>query len=174
MSCAPFVHTPVEVARKMIQLADLKLGQKLFDLGAGDGRLVIMAAKETGASSIGVEMEEDLVERARSEIKRLSLEDRVSMIHDDFFKVDLSGADVVILYLSPSGNERLQPKLEQELKKGTRVISHAFEVGNWKPSEVHTTYVMIRSRAITSDDPIIDPSTMSLHKIYLYKIGEQL
>ena len=97
MSCAPFVQTPVEVARKMIQLADLKPMQKLFDLGAGDGRLVVMVAQETGASSIGVEMEGDLVERARSEIKRLSLEDRVSMIHDDFFKVDLSGADVVIL-----------------------------------------------------------------------------
>ena len=166
MSCAPFVQTPVEVARKMIQLADLKLGQKLFDLGAGDGRLVIMVAQETGSTSIGVEMERDLVERARSEIKRLSLEDRVSMIHDDFFNVDIREADVVTLYLSPIGNEHLRPKLERELKKGTRVISHAFEVGNWKPSEVHTTYVMIRSRAITSDDPIIDPSTMSLHKIY--------
>jgi len=97
MSCAPFVQTPVEVARKIIQLADLKPMQKLFDLGAGDGRLVVMVAQETGASSNGVEMEGDLVERARSEIKRLSLEDRVSMIHDDFFKVDLSGADVVIL-----------------------------------------------------------------------------
>ena len=174
MSCAPFVQTPVEVAKKMIQLAELKLGQKLFDLGAGDGRLVIMAAQETEASSVGVEMRDDLVERARSEIKKLSLEGRVSMIHDDFFKVDLSGADVVTLYLSPSGNERLQPKLEHELRKGTRVISHDFKVGNWKPSAVHTIYVMIRSRAITSDDPIIDPSTQHLHTIYSYEIGEQL
>ena len=174
MSCAPFVQTPVEVAKKMIQLTELKLGQKLFDLGAGDGRLVIMVAKETGSTSIGVEMERDLVERARSEIERLKLEDRASMIHDDFFNVDLSEADVVTLYLSPIGNEHLRPKLECELKKGARVISHAFEVGNWKPSEVHTTYVMIRSRAISPDDPIIDPSTMSLHTIYLYKIGEQL
>ena len=97
MSCAPFVQTPVEVAKKIIQLAELKPGQKLFDLGAGDGRLVIMAAQETEASSVGVEMRDDLVERARTEIKKLDLEGRVSMIHDDFFNVDLSEADVVTL-----------------------------------------------------------------------------
>ena len=154
MSCAPFVQTPVEVAKKIIQLAELKLGQKLFDLGAGDGRLVIMAAQETEASSVGVEMRDDLVERARSEIKKLSLEGRVRMIHDDFFNVDLSEADVVTLYLTTSGNERLRPKLESELKEGAKVISHDFEVGNWKPSVVYRELLG--------------------HTIYSYKVGEQL
>ena len=154
MSCAPFVQTPIEVAKKMIQLADLKPGQKLFDLGAGDGRLVIMTAQETEASAVGVEMREDLIERARTEIKRLNLEGRVRMIHDDFFNVDLSEADVVTLYLTTSGNERLRPKLEHELKKGARVISHDFKVGNWRPSAVY--------------------SELLGHTIYSYDVGAQL
>jgi cyclopropane fatty-acyl-phospholipid synthase-like methyltransferase len=168
------VQTPIQVAEKMIQLADLKAGQKHFDIGAGDGRLVTMAAQETGSSSIGVEIEEELVQRARLEIERLKLEDRASIIHDDFLNVDLSEADVVTVYLSPTGNERLRPKLERELKKGARVISHDFEISDWKPSEVLKTYVMFRSRAISPGDPIIDSSTMRLHTIYLYKIGEPL
>ncbi len=154
MSCAPFVQTPVEVAKKMIQLADLKPGQVLFDLGAGDGRLVIMAALETGASAVGVEMRDDLVERARSEIKRLNLEDRARMIHGDLFNVDLNDADVVTLYLTTSGNERLRPKLETELRKGARVISHDFKVGNWKPLVVYNELLG--------------------HAIYEYEIGKQL
>ena len=154
MSCAPFVQTPVEVAKKIIQLAELKPGQRLFDLGAGDGRLVIMAAQETEASSVGVEMRDDLVERARSEIKKLNLEGRVSMIHDDFFNVDLREADVVTLYLTASENERLRHKLEWELKEGARVISHDFEVGDWKPSVVYRE--------------------LHGHTIYSYKVGEDL
>jgi protein-L-isoaspartate O-methyltransferase len=154
MSCAPFVQTPVEVAKKMIQLAAVKPGQTLFDLGAGDGRLVIMAAQETGASAVGVELRDDLVERARSEIKRLNLENKVKIIHGDLFNVDLSGADAITLYLTTSGNERLRPKLEHELKKGVRVISHDFKVGNWKASVVY--------------------SELLGHTIYRYEIGEQI
>ena len=154
MSCAPFVQTPVEVAKKMIQLADLKPGQKLFDLGAGDGRLVIMAAQDTEASAVGVEMRDDLIERARTEIKKLSLEGKVTMVHDDFFNVDLSEADVVTLYLTTSGNERLRPKLERELKKGAKVISHDFKVGSWKPSVVYNELLG--------------------HTIYSYDVGAQI
>lgn len=153
MSCAPFVQTPIDVVKKMIQIADLKPGQKLFDLGAGDGRLVMMVAQETEALSVGVEMRDDLIERARSEIKRLNLEGRVTMIHDDFFNVDLSEADVVTLYLTTSGNERLRPKLERELKKTARVISHDFKVGNWKPAVVYNELLG--------------------HTIYSYNIAEQ-
>jgi tRNA A58 N-methylase Trm61 len=153
MSCAPFVQTPIDVAKKMIQLADLKPGQKLYDLGAGDGRLAMMVAQETEASSVGVEMRDDLIERARSEIKRLNLEGRVTMIHDDFFNVDLAEADVVTLYLTTSGNERLRPKLERELKKTAKVISHDFKVGNWKPAVVY--------------------SELLGHTIYSYNIAEQ-
>jgi tRNA A58 N-methylase Trm61 len=154
MSCAPFVQTPVEVAKKMIQLADLKPGQVLFDLGAGDGRLVIMAAQQTSASAVGVEMRDDLIERARSEIKRLNLEARARMIHGDLFNVNLKDADVVTLYLTTSGNERLRPKLETELRNGAKVISHDFKVGNWKPSVVYNELLG--------------------HTVYEYEIGKQL
>jgi tRNA A58 N-methylase Trm61 len=154
MSCAPFVQTPIEVAKKMIQLADLKPGQVLFDLGAGDGRLVIMAAQQTNASAVGVEMRDDLIERARSEIKRLSLEAKARMIHGDLFNVNLKDADVVTLYLTTSGNERLRPKLETELRNGAKVISHDFKVGNWKPSVVYNELLG--------------------HTIYEYEIGKQL
>jgi tRNA A58 N-methylase Trm61 len=154
MSCAPFVQTPVEVAKKMIQLADLKPGQVLFDLGAGDGRLVIMAAQQTSGSAVGVEMRDDLVERARSEIKRLNLEARARMIHGDLFNVNLKDADVVTLYLTTSGNERLRPKLETELRNGAKVISHDFKVGNWKPSVVYNELLG--------------------HTVYEYEIGKHL
>jgi len=154
MSCAPFVQTPVEVAKKIVQLAGLKPGQVLFDLGAGDGRLVIIAAQEADVYAIGVELRGDLVERARSEIKRLNLGDRARIIHGDLFNVSLKDADVITLYLTTSGNERLRPKLEAELKEGARVISHDFKVGNWKPSIVHNELVG--------------------HTIYAYNIGEQL
>lgn len=154
MSCAPFVQTPVEVAKKMIELAALKERQTLFDLGAGDGRLVIMAAQESEAFAVGVEIRDDLVEKARSEIKRLSLESRVKVIHDNFFNVDLREADVVTLYLTTSGNERLRPKLERELKKDAKVISHDFKVGSWKPSVVYNELLG--------------------HTIYSYEIREQI
>jgi len=103
---------------------------------------------------VGVEMRDDLVERARSEIKKLNLEDRVQVVHEDFFSVNLKEADVVTLYLTTSGNERLRPKLEQELKKGARVISHDFKVGNWKPSVVYNELLG--------------------HTIYSYDVGQQL
>ncbi len=154
MSIAPFVQTPLEVAKKMLDLAKLQQNEKLYDLGCGDGRLIILAAKDVGAVSTGIELREDLIERARTEIKRLNLENKVKIIHSSFFDVSISDADVVTLYLTSSANERLRPKLEAELKRGARVISHDFKVPGWKPSGVY--------------DELLG------HTIYTYKIGEQL
>jgi cyclopropane fatty-acyl-phospholipid synthase-like methyltransferase len=154
MSIAPFVQTPLEVARKMLDLSQIRSGEVLYDLGCGDGRLIILAAKEVGAKATGVELREDLIERARTEIKRLNLEDSVSVIQGNFFDVAISEADVVTLYLTSSANERLRPKLEAELKPGARVISHDFKVPGWKPSAVYNELLG--------------------HTIYAYRIGEQL
>jgi cyclopropane fatty-acyl-phospholipid synthase-like methyltransferase len=154
MSIAPFVQTPLEVAKKMIDLSQIRAGDVLYDLGCGDGRLIILAAKDIGARSTGVELREDLVERARTEIKRLNLEDRVKVIQGNFFDVNISDADVVTLYLTSSANERLRPKLEAELRPGARVVSHDFKVPGWKPSAVY--------------DELLG------HTIYSYRIGEQL
>jgi len=153
MSVAPFVQTPLEVARKMLELSGLRQNELLYDLGCGDGRLIILAAKDVGAKSKGIDLREDLIERAKIEVKRLNLEDKVTIIRANFFEVDISDADVVTLYLTSSANERLRPKFEKELKKGCRVISHDFKVPGWKPEGVY--------------DELLG------HTIYTYRIGEQ-
>lgn len=154
MSIAPFVQTPLEVAKKMLDLSQIRSGEVLYDLGCGDGRLIILAAKEIGAKATGIELREDLIERAKTEIKRLNIEDKVRVIQGNFFDVTISDADVVTLYLTSSANERLRPKLEAELKPGARVISHDFKVPGWKPIAVYNELLG--------------------HTIYAYRIGEQL
>jgi ubiquinone/menaquinone biosynthesis C-methylase UbiE len=154
VSIAPFVQTPVEVAKKMLDISQIRSGEILYDLGCGDGRLIILAAKELGAKATGIELREDLIERARTEIKRLNLEGKVNVIQGNFFDVPISDADVVTLYLTSSANERLRPKLEAELKRGARVISHDFKVPGWKPSAVYNELLG--------------------HTIYAYRIGEQV
>jgi tRNA A58 N-methylase Trm61 len=133
---APFVATPTPVVRQMLILAELKPGETLYDLGSGDGRAVIMAAKDFGAKSVGVELREDLVKRALSNIHELSLETKAQVFQNDIFKVDLSQADVVFLYLTTSANEKVKPKLETELKSGARIVSHDYEILGWKPSKI--------------------------------------
>ena len=133
---APFVPSPVPVVQFMLKIADLKAGEVLFDLGAGDGRTVIMAAKAFGARAVGIELREDLAKKALSTIHNNSLSDRVTIVNDDMFNVNLTSADVVFLYLTTSANEKIRPKLEAELKKGVRVVSHDYEIVGWKPLKV--------------------------------------
>jgi predicted RNA methylase len=124
------------VVQHMLEVAEVKPGDVFFDLGAGDGRTVIMAAKTFGARAVGVEMREDLAKRAISVIQDNGLGDRVTIVNGDMFKVDLSAADVVFLYLTTSANEKIKPKMEAELKKGVRVVSHDYEIVGWKPVKV--------------------------------------
>ena len=137
MFIAPFVATPTPVVRQMLVLAELKPGEILYDLGSGDGRAVIMAAKDFGAKSMGVELREDLVKRALSNIHELGLETKAQILQNDIFKVNLSQADVVFLYLTTSANEKVKPKLETELKPGARIVSHDYEILGWKPSKIN-------------------------------------
>jgi predicted RNA methylase len=136
MFIAPFVPSPIPVVQHMLKLADLKAGEVLFDLGAGDGRTVTMAAKSFGARAVGVELREDLAKKALSTIHENGLSDRVTIVNGDMFTVNLSSADVVFLYLTTSANEKIKPKLETELKKGVRVVSHDYEIVGWKPLKV--------------------------------------
>jgi predicted RNA methylase len=133
---APFVPSPIPVIQRMLQLAELEPGEVLFDLGAGDGRTVIMAAKTFGARAVGVELREDLAKKALSTIHDNGLADRVTIVNGDLFSVNLTSADVVFLYLTTSANEKVRPKLESELKKGVRVVSHDYEIVGWKPVKV--------------------------------------
>jgi protein-L-isoaspartate O-methyltransferase len=133
---APFVASPLPVVKQMLALAQLQPGEMLYDLGCGDGRVVIMAAQEFGARSVGVEMREDLAKQALVKISELSLDGQVKIINGDMFKVDLAQADVVTLYLTTSANDKVKPKLESELKLGTRVVSHDYEILGWRPVKI--------------------------------------
>lgn len=148
----PFVSTPENVARFMLKLAGVRPGEVVYDLGSGDGRILIIAAKEFGARGVGIEIRKDLVEESLKRIRILGLDQAIRIIHGDFFQVDISEADVVTLYLLTSVNERLRPKLEKELRPGTRIVSHDFEIPGWKPIKV----------VEINDD-------WRSHKIYLYK-----
>jgi predicted RNA methylase len=140
----------------MLQLAELKPGEVLFDLGAGDGRTVMMAAKTFGARAVGVELREDLAKKALSTIHDNGLADRVTIVNGDMFSVNLMSADVVFLYLTTSANEKIRPKMETELKEGVRVVSHDYEIVGWKPVKVEN---------FCENPQLGYPS----HTIYLYK-----
>jgi predicted RNA methylase len=120
----------------MLVLADLRPGEVFFDLGAGDGRTVVMAAKDFGARAVGVELREDLAKKASATIYERNLQDRITIVNGDMFKVDLTSADVIFLYLTTSANEKIKGKLESELKRDVRIVSHDYEVVGWKPSKI--------------------------------------
>jgi tRNA A58 N-methylase Trm61 len=122
----------------MLLMAGLKPGEVFFDLGAGDGRTVIMAAKDFGARAVGVELREDLVKKALGTVYEEGLQDRITIVNGDMFNVDLTSADVIFLYLTTSANEKVKPKLEAELKRGVRIVSHDYEIVGWKPLKVET------------------------------------
>ena len=156
MSVAPYVATPLEVARQMLVLAEVKPGDMVYDLGSGDGRMVVLAAHEFGARAVGVELREDLVRRALSRVRELHLEGKVKIVQDDFFRVDVSPADVITLYLTTSANKKIRPKLELELKPRARVVSHDYEILGWTPLKVNNF----------CENPRLGyPS----HKIYVYR-----
>ena len=130
-SIAPFVPSPLEVVRKMLELAEVKPRDTLFDLGCGDGRIVIMAANEFGSRAVGVDLNRQLITEAREKAERLGLE-AARFIHGNMFDVDLRSADIVTMYLLTLANEKVRPKLESELKVGARVVTHDFPLSKWK------------------------------------------
>jgi|SRR5581483_1268479 len=148
-SLAPYVASPQSIVDRMLELADLKPGEKLYDLGSGDGRILITAVTHFRAKAVGVEISDDLVRSTNARIRQLGLDNDAHVIHGNFLDVDLSPADVVTLYLATDANEMLRPNLEKELKTGARVVSHEYAVPGWKPKLVdkgtdrnsHTVYL---------------------------------
>ncbi|MGF1482615.1 MAG: class I SAM-dependent methyltransferase [Cyanophyceae cyanobacterium] len=132
----PYVPTPQEVVEQMLELADVSGDDILYDLGSGDGRITIAAAQEYGARAIGVEINPGLVQISQENAQAANVSERVEFVQQDLFDVDLSEATVVTLYLLPEVNLRLRPKLLQELEPGTRIVSHDFDMGEWKPERV--------------------------------------
>jgi tRNA G37 N-methylase Trm5 len=149
-SLAPYVPTPPQVVEKMLVLAELKANETLYDLGAGDGRILITAAQKYNAKGVGIELAPDLFQEAVAKIRSLGLEERIRMIHGNLLDAKVSDADVVTVYLLTEANEKLKPKFEK-LRPGARVVSHDFEIRNWVPwktekvegyhKRVHTIYV---------------------------------
>src|SRR5436190_9514116 len=151
---APYYPPPESIVQKMLQLGGLKAGEKMFDLGSGDGRIVIMAAEKFHADAVGVELDKDLFKQSMDKIQKLKLQKSARIINGDILQQDYSSADLITVYLLPLSNDKVRPILDKQLKKGTRIVSHDFEFKDWKPEKV---------------EPIDDDGEGRSHMIYLYR-----
>ena len=128
-----FVPTWQPVVYRMLELAEVTKDDVVYDLGSGDGRIVVIAAQKYGARGVGVELDPKLIELSRQVAREAHVSDLVTFIQGDLFEADISAATVVTLFLSPSVNAELEPKLKKELRPGTRIVSHQFPIGRWAP-----------------------------------------
>jgi ubiquinone/menaquinone biosynthesis C-methylase UbiE len=151
---APFYPTPEVVVEKMLALGELKPGEKMFDLGSGDGRIVIMAAQKFHADATGVELDKTLARQSAAKIRKLGLENSARIVTGDLLKQDYGSADLITVYLLPLSNDKVQPLLDRTLKKGARVVAHDFEFRGWSPAKTET---------------IPDDGEGRSHKLYLYR-----
>lgn len=132
----PYVATPYPVVRAMLRLARTKKSDIVYDLGCGDGRILIEAAKSYGAHGVGVDNNPERIREAEQIARKEGVSHLVSFRVGDLYDVDLKQATVVTLYLLPEVNLRLRPKLQKQLKPGARIVSHSFDMGDWKPSKI--------------------------------------
>jgi SAM-dependent methyltransferase len=130
-----YYPTPPETVAEMLRLAEIKKGDVLYDLGSGDGRIPIAAAKEFGIRAVGIEIDPKLISEAESNARSAGVAQLVRFRNEDMFRIDVSEANVVTLYLSEKLNVLLRPKLLRELRPGSRIVSHDFRMGNWKPEQ---------------------------------------
>lgn len=154
-SLAPFVPTPQDVVERMLDLAHVGKDDVVYDLGSGDGRLVITAAKKYGARGVGVDIDPERIAESRANAKREGVEHLVTFRQQDALATDVSGATVVTLYLLSSSNMKLRPLLTKQLKPGARIVSHAFGMGDWMPEKI--------------DD--FRDSNGSTRRLYLWRMG---
>ena len=137
---APYVSTPQSVVEAMLRLADVRKEDVIYDLGCGDGRMVITAARSFGARGVGIDIDPRRIEEANASARFVGVSDRARFVVQDLFKTDFSEASVVTLYLFPELNAKLLPKLRGELRPGTRIVSHQFGIGDWKPERSETAW----------------------------------
>jgi SAM-dependent methyltransferase len=135
---APYVPTPIDVVHRMLELADVTKDDVLYDLGCGDGRIVIEAAQRYGSRGVGIDYDPERIAEARATAKRRGLEHLVTFRQEDALTTDVSEATVVTLYLLSSSNRKLRPNLTAQLQPGSRIVSHAFGMGNWEPEETQS------------------------------------
>ena len=132
---APYISTPPEIVAEMLKVARVTKEDVVYDLGCGDGRIVIAAARKYGARGVCVEINPELIKQARENAQRAGVADRLEFVTRDLFETDLTGATVVTVFLMKSLNLRLRPKLLRELRPGARVVSQAFDMGDWEPTK---------------------------------------
>lgn len=133
---APYIPTPQIIVEKMLESAHIRPGEVVYDLGSGDGRILFTAVQEYGARAVGIEIMPELVDKCRSRVRSMGLEDKIRVIQASALRVDLSPADVVTMYFLTNSNERLRPALEKYLRPGSRVVSNQFPIKGWKPLDV--------------------------------------
>lgn len=154
-SLAPYISTPMPAIDQMLDLAKLKPGETLYDLGCGDGRILVEAAGHYHAKAVGVEISRRLAKQATENVKSRNLQNQVQVIHGDMMQVDLTPASVVTLYLSTTANETLRPNLERYLRPNTRVVSYDFPIPGWHAMQMAQT----------------EPGSSGIrHTIYVYQI----
>ena len=150
----PFVPTPHNVVQRMLALANVRPGEMVYDLGAGDGRVISSAVHNFGAKALGVELNGARYNEILERLSREGIRDSANVIRGDFLEINLSMADVVTLYLLTSVNSSIRPKLERELKPGSRVVSHDFPIRGWTPTRTEMVKDVHNTR----------------HEIYLYQV----
>ena len=132
-SLAPYVPTPYDVVNRMLELAEVTRDDVVYDLGCGDGRIVITAAERFGARGVGIDYDPERIAEANANAARRGVQDLVTFIRQDAMEADVSEATVVTLYLLSSSNRKLRPILTRQLRPGARIVSHAFRMGDWRP-----------------------------------------
>jgi predicted RNA methylase len=153
-SVAPYVPTPMNIVKTMLELAEAGPGDTVYDLGCGDGRILMMAVEEFSVDkAVGYELNRNLVNTALNNVALKNLNKKIEIVTGDFMGVDLRSATIITLYLTTTGNVKLRPKFEHELRRGTRVISHDFPIVGWE--------------TITPNN---EPIKVGTHKIFCYKI----
>jgi SAM-dependent methyltransferase len=155
---APRTGSPEHAVDKMLEMASLKPGETLYDLGCGDGRILIAAAQRYKVKAVGIEISNDLAKTAAEKVKKAGLESAIKVVHGDFMRTDLSGANMVTLYLATTANDTLRPILERYLRPNTRVVSYDYPIPGWKPME-------------TAESQGRHGAT---HMIYLYEVPDSI
>jgi len=140
----PYVPTPEHVVKRMLELAEIKKGEFMMDLGSGDGRIAIAAARDHGATAVGIDIDPQRISEANENAKKAGVSDRVTFKQENIFTTSIKEADVITMYLLTTVNQKLRPRLLEELRPGTRLVSHAFDMGDWEAD----VYETVDSRSV--------------------------
>jgi protein-L-isoaspartate O-methyltransferase len=159
----PFVPTPMEVVDRMLEIAEVKQGDVVYDLGSGDGRILIRAAKKYGVRGVGIEMDAWLVDASRAKAKEEGVDHLVEIRNEDALKADLSEATVITLYMLPWFNEMMRPNFQKQLRPGSRIVAHDYGIEGWPPTKIEKLpQVEIREGGYVHQ-----------HVIFLWRIGDR-